>query len=61
MQEAKTLPNDCARCMGTQWKPCDTCRRMLWAMPDGERSIWIAPPMEKEGDCPMYWPVEKTS
>lgn len=61
MQEAKTLPNDCRRCLGAQSEPCDTCRRVLWVLPAGERSPWMAPPIEDDGTCLMYWPVKESS
>jgi len=57
MQEVKTLPSDCTRCLGAQSELCGMCRRVLWASPAGERTSWMAPPIEDDGTCLMYWPV----
>jgi len=59
------LPFDCSRCVGVSTdegelvSPCNQCRRILWAKPQGPRSPWIAPERNAHGHCPNFWSVNE--
>lgn len=59
------LPFDYARCNGATdangltHTNCSSCKRLLWAYPQGQRSPWFTtPPMNAgTGKCPKFLPV----
>lgn len=58
------FPADCSRCVGVSIdgklvSPCNTCKRVLLARPAPERAVWIAPPRDSLGRCPLHWHMEE--
>lgn len=63
MQEAKTLPNDVARCLGAGFpvkleEPCKTCRRFQQPSAQSGRVYFSLPPEFENGVCPEQLPIK---